>query len=67
MVNVDRVRRKLPSLLVDGDTSKRKHNKEFMRNRYGLQHFQRRNPKRFSNLTNQLMVILEEIDRKISI
>jgi len=67
VVNASRVKKKIPSLLVGGDTTKRKNNKEFMRNRYRLQQFQRRNPERFNNLTNQLTVVLEEIDREISI
>ena len=41
LVNVDRVKRKLHSLLVDGDTTKRKYNNDFMRNRYRLIQFQK--------------------------
>jgi hypothetical protein len=66
MVNGAKVKRKLPGFIVDGDTTKRKNNNEFMRNRYRLQQFQRRNPERFNNLTNQLIVVLGEIDREIS-
>jgi hypothetical protein len=61
MVNVDRVKRKLPSLLCDGDTSKQENNNQFMRNRYRLQQFIRRNPQRFNCLVNQLCAILDEI------
>ena len=62
MVNTDRVKKKLPSLLVDGDTSKREYNNVFMQNRYRLRQFQRRNPQKFNSLINQLCAILNEID-----
>ena len=66
MVNADRVKRKLPSLLCNGDTSKRKYNNEFMWNRYRFRQFQKRNPKRFNYLTNQLCAILDEIDMELA-
>ena len=62
MVNADRVKRKLPSLLVDGDTSKRKQWNKFMRNRYRLLQLQKRNPERYNTLTIQLLNLLREID-----
>jgi hypothetical protein len=66
MVNADRVKRKLPCLLSDGDTGKRESNNEFMRNRYRLVQFQKRNPRRFNSLTNQLCAILDEIDKEMT-
>jgi hypothetical protein len=66
MVNADRVKRKLPSLLCNGDTSERKHNNAFMRNRYRLVQLQKRNPRRFNSLTNQLCAILDEIDKEMA-
>ena len=66
MVNVDRVKRKLPCLLCDGDTSEQKNNNTYMRNRYRLMQFQKRNPQRFNSLTNQLCDILDEIDREMA-
>jgi hypothetical protein len=65
MVNVARVKKKIPSLLVDGDTSERKNNNDFMRNRYRLRQFQKRNPQRFTSLTNQLCAVLSEIDKEL--
>jgi hypothetical protein len=62
MVNADRVKRKLPSLLCDCDTTKRENNNAFMKNRYRLQRFMKRNPQRFNTLTNRLLAVLEEID-----
>ena len=66
MVNADRVKRKLPSLLCDGDTSTRENGNAFMRNRYRLKQFQKRNPKKFNNLRNQLCAILDEIDGEMA-
>jgi hypothetical protein len=66
VVNADRVKRKLPSLLCDGDTIKRENNNMFMRNRYRLQQFQKRNPQRFNCLMNQLCAILDEIDKEMA-
>jgi hypothetical protein len=66
MVNADRVKRKLPSLLCDGDTNQRKNNNAFMRNRYRLQQFKKRNPQRFNRLINRLCVILDEIDKEMA-
>jgi len=66
MVNMDRVKRKLSSLLCDGDTSERKNNNAFMRNRYRLQQFIKKNPDRFNTLTNELVSVLEKIDNELS-
>ncbi|MBN1358168.1 hypothetical protein JW988_05305 [Candidatus Bathyarchaeota archaeon] len=66
MVNVDRFKRKLPNLLCDGDTSQRKHNNTFMRNRHRLQQFIRRDPERFNTLASQLVYVLEKIDKELS-
>jgi hypothetical protein len=63
MVNADRVKRKLPCLLCDGDTSERKYNNAFMRNRYRLQQFMRYDPEKFSTLLNELVCVLEKIEK----
>jgi hypothetical protein len=65
MVNADRVKKKLPSLLCDGDTSERKNNDAFMRNRYRLRQLQKRKPQRFNCLINQLCTILDKINKEI--
>jgi len=64
-VNADRVKEKLPGLLTSGKTTKRKNWNEFMRKREQLQRFVRDNPQRFNSLTNQLISILNEIDREL--
>jgi hypothetical protein len=65
MVNVDRVKGKLPCLLLIGDTGKRETDNEFMRNRYRLKRLQERNPQDFNSLVNQLCLILDLIDQVI--
>ena len=65
MVNVDRVKHKLPSILCDGPTTKRKNNNEFMRNRYRLQQFIKRNPDRFNTLVNDLVYVLKKIENEL--
>jgi len=65
MVNAERVKQKIPSLLVDGDTSKRENNNAFFRNRYRLRKFIDQNPQRFNSLFNQLTFILNEIEEEL--
>jgi hypothetical protein len=66
LVNADRVKRKLPSLLVDGDTSKKANYNKFMRTRYRLSRFKRRNPERFNTLTNKVISDLAELEKAVS-
>lgn len=66
MVNADRVKSKLPSLLCNGDTSKRENNNMFMRNRYRLLQFQKRNSQRFNCLMNRLCAVLDEIESEMA-
>jgi hypothetical protein len=65
MVNADRVKEKLPGLLVDAKTTKHKAWNEFMRNRYRLRKLMDRNPQRFNCLIVQLCEVLEEIEKEI--
>ena len=65
MVNADHVKRKLPSLLCHGNTSERKNNNMFMKNRYRLQQFIKRKPQKFNSLANQLCAILDELDKEM--
>jgi len=64
-LNVNRVKKKIPALLIDGNSSEKKYFNKFMRLRYGFYQFQKRKPERCSDLTNRLMNVLEEIDREI--
>lgn len=65
MVNAKRVIRKLPALLCDGDTSKRSNYNAFMRYRFRLMQLRRRNPQRYTALTNELVGVLEKIDYEL--
>jgi len=65
MVNHAKVVRKLPSLLVDSKTTKQKGWNEFMKKRYQLKQLKKRNPQRLNTLTNELVSVLEKIDREL--
>ncbi|MGA3061046.1 MAG: hypothetical protein ABSD92_11850 [Candidatus Bathyarchaeia archaeon] len=68
MVNADRVKRKLPSLLA-GNCSNRKNKKgwnTFMRYRYRLEQFKKRNPEKYNTLTNKVVADLTEFEKVIS-
>jgi hypothetical protein len=66
-VNADRVKRKLPSLLVDDCSSRHKegHN-EFFRTRRRLSKFKKHNPERFNTLTNKVIADLNELEKAVS-
>ena len=62
MVNADRVKRKLPSLLLDNNTNSPNGWKAFMRYRYHFEQFKRRNPEKFNSLTNRVLADLAEFE-----
>jgi hypothetical protein len=64
-LNTDRVKKKIPALLIDGNSSEKANFNKFMRLRYGYAQFQKRNPQKCRNLTNELMGVLKEIDKEI--
>jgi len=64
-LNANRVKKKIPALLIDGDSSQKPNYNKFMRLRYGFGQFQKRKPERCSELTNKLIHVLEEIDKEI--
>ena len=66
MVNADRVKRKLPSLLVDGNTTKKKSWNSLMRYRYRLTQFKRRNPEKFNSLTNRVLADLANLEKAVN-
>jgi hypothetical protein len=67
LVNADRVKRKLPSLIVDDCSNRHKKSwNKFMRSRYQLEQFKKRNPKKFDTLTNKIMADLTELEKEIS-
>jgi hypothetical protein len=67
MVSADRVKRKLPSLLVDDCSNRNKESwNKFMRSRYRIQQFKKKNPEKFNNLTNKIIADLSELEKEVS-
>jgi hypothetical protein len=66
LVNADRVKRKLPSLILDGSTNNKKGWKAFMRSRYRLDRFKEKHPERFNTLTNKVIADLNELEKAVS-
>ena len=66
LVNADRIKRKLPSLLLDNNTNSPDGWKAFMRYRYHFEQFKRRNPEKFNNLTNRVLVDLVEFEKAVN-
>jgi hypothetical protein len=66
MVNADRVKHRLPSLLVDDCSNRHKKSwNKFMRSRYQLQKFNKNNPEKFNNLTNRVIADLTELEKAV--
>jgi len=63
LVDADRVKRKLPSLLLDGSTNTKKGWKAFMRSRYRLDRFKGKHPERFNTLINKVIADLNELEK----
>ena len=66
MVNADRVKRKLPSLLVDDSTTKKKNWNSFMRYRYRFIQFKKRQPEKFNSLTNRVLADLMNLEKAVN-
>ena len=66
MVNAKRVESKLPCLLVNGSTTKKKSWNSLMRNRYRLGKFKKDNPEKFNVLMNKTMDNFNEWEKAIS-
>jgi hypothetical protein len=66
LLNAERVKSKLPSLLVENSTTERKSWNSLMRNRYRLNRFRRRHPEKFNSLTNRVLADLAELEKAIN-
>jgi hypothetical protein len=67
VVNAERVKRKLPSLLVDGCSNRNKKKwRIYMRYSYRLTQFKKNNPDKFNTLTNRLVADLTEIENAVN-
>jgi hypothetical protein len=65
-LNAERVKRKLPSLLVDDSTTKKKSWNSLMRYRYRFTQFKKRQPGRFNSLTNRILLDLADLEKAVN-
>ncbi len=66
MVNADRVKRKLPSLLVEGNTTEKKNWNSFMLYRYRFTQFEKRQPEKFHSITSRILLDLTCLEKAIN-
>ena len=66
MVNADRVKRKLPSLLVDGSTTEKESWNSLMRYRYRFTQLKRQQPKKFNSITNRILQDVMDLDKAVN-
>jgi hypothetical protein len=66
LVNADRVKRKLPSLLVDGSTTKKKSWNSLMRYRYRFIQFKKRQPEKFASIANRIILDLTDLEKAVN-
>ena len=66
MVNADRVKRKLPSLLVDGSTTGKKSWNNLIRYRYRITKFEKRQPEEFYAITNRILLDLTDLEKAVN-
>jgi hypothetical protein len=65
-LNDDRVKRKLPSLLVDGSTTEKKSWNSLMRYRYRFAQLRKRQPKKFYLITNRILLDLADLEKTMN-
>jgi hypothetical protein len=66
LVNADRVKRKLPSLLVDGSTTEKKSWNSLMRYRYRFIQLKKRHPDKFNTLANRVLADLADLEKAVN-
>jgi hypothetical protein len=66
LVNADRVKRKLPSLLVESSTTGKKSWNNLMRYRYRFTQFKKRHPEKFNSITNRILLDLADLERAVN-
>jgi hypothetical protein len=66
VVKADKVKRKLPSLLLDVNTNNKKGWKAFIRLRYQFEQFKKRYPEKFKTFRNKFTADLDELKEAIS-
>jgi hypothetical protein len=65
-VNADRVKRKLPSLLIDDNTTKKINWNSLMRYRYRFTQFKKRQPEKFNSIINRILLDLTNLEKAIN-
>ena len=65
-MNADRVKRKLPSLLVDGNTTEKKSWNYLMRYRYRFTQFKKQQPEKFNSITNRILWDLTDLETAVN-
>jgi hypothetical protein len=66
LVNADRVKRKLPSLLVEGSTTGKKSWNSLMCYRYRFTQFKKRQPEKFNSITNRILLDLIDLEKAVN-
>jgi len=66
LVNADRVKRKLPCLLLDNDANSKNGWRVFMRTRYRFEQFKKRTPEKFDTLVNRIIADLSELEKAVN-
>jgi hypothetical protein len=65
-LNADRIKRKLPSFLVDGSTTEKKSWNSLMCYRYRFIQFKKRQPEKFNSITNRILSDLTALERAVN-
>jgi hypothetical protein len=64
-LNADKIKRKLPGLLVDGSTTEKKSWNSLMRYRYRFTQFKKRHPEKFDSITNRILLDLVDLEKRL--
>jgi hypothetical protein len=65
-LNADKIKRKLPSLLVDSSTTEKKSWNSLMRYRYRFSRLKKRQPEKFNSITNCILSDLNDLERAVN-
>ena len=65
MVNEDRVKRKLPTILVNGSLNQRQNFNDYQLTRYKLRRLEKKNPPKFKRVIRKAVKALEEIENAL--
>jgi len=65
-LNAERVKRKLPSLLVNGSTTEKQSWNTLMRYRYRFTQFKKRQPEKFTSITSRILIDLIDLEKAVN-